>query len=760
MPVPVPVLSKPSAHPVYKPPKTGDSAKYQSSVFSQLKQTLPVSPTGPPPSFGSRDQWINSLPSWRRTKTRRIWEDDSDRRPATAMEHSNQSFPHGLMQTGNASTIKGAHVQTCIPPLSVWALDENMHTGSTYGYCSQAGAIDQEMDLDHVDVDLDSCDHEGSWDICASTKLTTHGIDPPSSLATEYAWSQLDGMDCELDAGVFSPVLEDDSPGMVHSGELGSSPVGPLTPFGDYIDRAVSATHPSMFYNALVAKTRDAPYSHEGLCGPECNQYASLDAAKDVPVSEACSSVSLPYKKLAEPIADWMISYVWKACAHALRLPSSVCRYRASPIDLELNPVPTYLAGSVHSLLMSTLLQPSAILLALWYIARLPIRLKGVEDSVKEARFRAELFADRCTSDGDVAGNPTFRLIVLGCMLANKWLDDHTFSNKTWHTISGVPTQSLNKLEFLALEIFCHDLSITPSAWSEWLNHLLSYHQLLSSHIHPQPISRPSSSPHSIIRTTIEEIARTPESAGNPVFLGLEQRTQEKLGMDTSPYQSNVDGVEIDLDEDGPLREEYLPKRRTSNGSSYARQGVVVNSRPPLSTKNHFANYQLGVALPPPAKWSPAGDEPIFRERNLANGHYMAVQPLAPQYAPPVSAPYQQWPSGTAYVPVFEPSPFQHGFPHHPVSYPYGVSMNLSHVRSQSQSYCEMENFVPSHGHSYSQPRYDYRCSDVPISADRMGPASQPNGSWPPMEYYRYRSDYRNFGPHSSINPQSTWARA
>jgi hypothetical protein len=61
-----------------------------------------------------------------------------------------------------------------------------------------------------------------------------------------------------------------------------------------------------------------------------------------------------------------------------------------------------------------------------------------------------------------------FRLVVLGCVLANKWLDDHTFSNKTWcalfystvpstdtnlfnaHTISGVPIQSLNKLKSLA----------------------------------------------------------------------------------------------------------------------------------------------------------------------------------------------------------------------------------------------------------------------------------------------------------------------
>jgi len=85
---------------------------------------------------------------------------------------------------------------------------------------------------------------------------------------------------------------------------------------------------------------------------------------------------------------------------------------------------------------MSTLLQPSAILLALWYIARLPVYFSAVSlglEQVKERRFRAELLDTTGGIDGKtLEANATFRLIVLGCMLANKWLDDHTFSNKTW----------------------------------------------------------------------------------------------------------------------------------------------------------------------------------------------------------------------------------------------------------------------------------------------------------------------------------------
>jgi hypothetical protein len=105
---------------------------------------------------------------------------------------------------------------------------------------------------------------------------------------------------------------------------------------------------------------------------------------------------------------------------------------------------PTYLATSVHSLLLSTLLQPSAVFLAIWYIVRLPVYFGAVPlgpEFVKEARFRAALLGDSW-SEAMEASAP-FRLIVLGCMLANKWLDDHTFSNKTWYVFIILTTLSL-----------------------------------------------------------------------------------------------------------------------------------------------------------------------------------------------------------------------------------------------------------------------------------------------------------------------------
>jgi hypothetical protein len=215
------------------------------------------------------------------------------------------------------------------------------------------------------------------------------------------------------------------------------------------------------------------------------------------------------------------------------------------------------------------------------------------------------------------------------------------------HTISGLPIQSLNRLESLALDIFSYDLSITPYAWNKWLVHVLAYHKSLSSAPSPQLISRPSSNPHFVVRKLIEDLIETasrscddtpyPLSQPQPIFLGLEERRRERL--DPTIPESSSEALEIDLDEDGPLREEYMPRRRVSRNGSFRDTGGVTSCAPfgPESIEWE----RVAEILPPPAKWSPAADEPLRRGMIRAPTHYMAVQPpplpplvMVPQYPP------------------------------------------------------------------------------------------------------------------------------
>ena len=357
---------------------------------------------------------------------------------------------------------------------------------------------------------------------------------------------------------------------------------------------------------------------------------------------------------------------------------------------------------------------------------------------MKEKAFRVALLGDDdIRSDREnLETNTPFRLVVLGCMLANKWLDDHTFSNKTWyvypisllaiqlifltrHSISNVPIHTLNKLESLTLEIFSYDLSITSQQWSQWLAHVISYHMSLSSPIHPQPISRPSSNPHSIVRKTIEDIMKAPatrkcaSTIPQPVFIGLEERLKEKIDQ----AESEREVLEIDLDEDGPLRQEYLPKRSQSRENVTATLEHDTNNQ-----KWNICEIPQLKQLPPPAKWSPAGDEPIFRDRNRVSGHYVAVQAPTATYA---AAPCQPrnvgynttWGVPVGYTAVKSQLSYMYDMvPLRQSNYnPFGhiPSLAIDHDRFQSFSYDQDSFLSQNHMHLYSQSRFDCEGSEL-----------------------------------------------
>jgi hypothetical protein len=307
------------------------------------------------------------------------------------------------------------------------------------------------------------------------------------------------------------------------------------------------------------------------------------------------------------------------------------------------------------------------------------------------------------------------------------------------HSISNVPIHILNNLESLALDAFTYDLSVPGHEWSQWLTHLQSYHKSLSSPGHPQPISRPGSNPHAIVRKTIEQVVDAsvnPALSGDhpqPVFIGLEERRRQQ--MEKEMQASEVS--EIDLDEDGPLREEYVPRRRSIRNSRMNEPAV-----PSLTNENSWDRNTVEPTkhLPPPAKWSPAGDEPILRDRNRVSGHYVAVQaphvvsyPMA--YHPTHDISYNQSWNVAIYMPVKPQLGYAHDFPHvHQVqqnaySYPYVPPVPLPHSRSQSLS-CNQDNYQSrSHARSYSQSSFEYRCSDIRMTINEHA-HTEPESLW------------------------------
>jgi len=282
-----------------------------------------------------------------------------------------------------------------------------------------------------------------------------------------------------------------------------------------------------------------------------------------------------------------------------------------------------------------------------------------------------------------------------------------------------------------------------------------------------------------MIRLTMESLTQAPVACNpphrlEPVFLGLEERRKERLEEEVCADRC-VDVLEIDLDEDGPLREEYLPKRRVS-GAGSAHSSVSQNTSASQMLSGHVNSRtggKYGVVektLPPPAKWSPAGDEPILRERSRVSGHYLAVRPpLTNSITPFAVAPYHQvsqlgyqnWTSG-GYIPVKLPSmPFMYDLAHHhhidPAlnPYPYALPTPASHARSHSHPLNQSDTQSRNHVGPYSQPQFEYQCHNM--AASEFRPANASVAQWLTID--SYTSHGYPLAPGLGVRSQTTWLK-
>ncbi|KAG8740304.1 hypothetical protein FRC10_004522 [Ceratobasidium sp. 414] len=192
----------------------------------------------------------------------------------------------------------------------------------------------------------------------------------------------------------------------------------------------------------------------------------------------------------AVPLADWFADVVW---AIYLGRNSTVATTGGNAGLAGADKAPPALAAFVHAVLSQTLASPQCAALGLYYLVRLPVNLSSVSnlrmggalwnvgpdaeghtcyasvpDRERAARagFVAELYGQGVGPGGE---DVPYRLAALALMLGNKWLDDHTFTNKTWHEVTHLPLACLTALEQRALECFNHTLGVADADWRSWL---------------------------------------------------------------------------------------------------------------------------------------------------------------------------------------------------------------------------------------------------------------------------------------------------
>lgn len=305
MPVPVPRTNRPTAYPVIKHNPTQTKAIH----------TISAAPNR-----------LQSLPSWRRKSRHPGWQETF---PPT--QCSVQGFYEGLTAADNASVIKGAHAEACIPPKYNPFFPSQIITDTppSDDRSNWEGDGDYAMSSHRLSlVDQTQFHDSSAWDSNHLINYQGYGLlhgnrsrylNNPSSYEVTDAATVHD----RLSHQPISP--NPDSP----SGHDSSSPMETVTPFVEFIDRAVAAAQYPISNDGYADSSvtqecyQDTQAVLNACQAPPVFPSIAESLPKHQPVLDTVPSTSLGFKKLSGPLADWVANYVWKACTTGLSLPSA-----------------------------------------------------------------------------------------------------------------------------------------------------------------------------------------------------------------------------------------------------------------------------------------------------------------------------------------------------------------------------------------------------------------------------------------------------
>ncbi|KAG5940304.1 hypothetical protein E4U53_007614 [Claviceps sorghi] len=156
-----------------------------------------------------------------------------------------------------------------------------------------------------------------------------------------------------------------------------------------------------------------------------------------------------------------------------------------------------------------------------------------------------------------------YRLLTVALMLGNKFLDDNTYTNKTWAEVSCFAVQEIHIMEVEFLSNMRYNLLASKVEWEQWILKLASFHEYYerASKLATSPISK-----HSPAQRAVHSPVPSPTKSSFPSY--------------TSSIKSNLSPN----------------SRQTQNGFVYP-----ANATSPLARK-------VSIAQPLPRKRSPDTD--------------------------------------------------------------------------------------------------------------------------------------------------------
>ncbi|PBK89277.1 hypothetical protein ARMGADRAFT_970321 [Armillaria gallica] len=223
----------------------------------------------------------------------------------------------------------------------------------------------------------------------------------------------------------------------------------PTLPSIAHFDRQLSVRHLASAMPPLTPPDDVPPPTYS----PEPTRLPPLAAtakppAFDMSIDWLDVSRTRSARFIAEKTCE-MICYLWFASSPPNSpLPNSPFLNRpVTASNLQLVATPTFVQF-MQKLLETTQVSHSVIVLSLHYIYRLKDRNNGTPAQ---------------------AGSE-FRIAVAALMMANKFLDDNTYTNKTWSEVSGIELPEINRMEREFLMGVDFNLYVDKKTYECWLS--------------------------------------------------------------------------------------------------------------------------------------------------------------------------------------------------------------------------------------------------------------------------------------------------
>ncbi|KAL5342303.1 cyclin-domain-containing protein [Aspergillus crustosus] len=248
----------------------------------------------------------------------------------------------------------------------------------------------------------------------------------------------------------------------------------------------------------------------------------------------------------------------------------------------------------VSSILSTTQVSQNVILLALLFI----YRLKKFNPAVRGKR------------------GSEYRLMTIALMLGNKFLDDNTYTNKTWADVSRISVQEIHVMEVEFLSNLRYNLFASKEEWTQWHVKL----DLFADFFNNAPLASDN-----------YEVLPTP-----PVL-----RLSPNFGPTTRTQLSPISSTRPPSPSNEPLHPQaWAP----ANGSSHGAVPHPASELPPVSSRKRRFEEPLEELQKPSKKLALPNAMPI-PSSTLPPTTQMSVPALPPMLAP-TTAPPQQTISG------------------------------------------------------------------------------------------------------------------